>query len=123
MIPSAHATLSHNSDRACCARGTQHAVLLRVLGKTERNKTVSGSLPGAPKVNLTPFLRKIVPDTFSDNDRDRPHLKIAASLFVEFRAAPAKLSRLTAMLAALGMSPADASRVTVPPKRACVDFD
>lgn len=52
-------------------------------------------------------------------DRDRPYLEIAASLFVEFRAAPtkfhpAKLARLTAMLAALGMSPADASRVSVP---------
>jgi hypothetical protein len=52
-------------------------------------------------------------------DRDRPYLEIAASLFVEFRAAPAKfhpakLSRLTAMLAALGMSPTDASRVSAP---------
>lgn len=49
-------------------------------------------------------------------------LEVAASLFVQFREAPAefhpaKLARLEMMLAKLGMSPADASRVTVPKPR------
>ncbi len=52
-------------------------------------------------------------------DRDRIMVEIAASLLVEFRAAPAKLStarvqRLTSILGELGMSPASASRVSVP---------
>jgi hypothetical protein len=62
-------------------------------------------------------------------DRDRIWLEIAAQLFVEFRNGgaakmhPAKLSRLTAMLSSLGMSPADASRVTAAPVRVTDDFD
>ena len=61
-------------------------------------------------------------------DRDRVYLEIAASLFVEFRCAPAKfhpakLQRLTAMLSNLGMSPADASRVSAVKPRVPGDFD
>ena len=61
-------------------------------------------------------------------DRDRVYLEVAAYLFVEFRSAPAKfhpakLARLTAMLANLGMSPADASRVSVVKQRERGDFD
>ncbi|MBQ4854423.1 hypothetical protein IMW82_07040 [Rhodanobacter sp. B2A1Ga4] len=53
-------------------------------------------------------------------DRDRVWVEVASSLFVQFRADPAnmhpaKLSRLTAMLSSLGMSPADASRVVAKP--------
>lgn len=53
-------------------------------------------------------------------DRDRIWLEVAASLFVQFRAAPAefhpaKLARLASMLSALGLSPSDASRVTAAP--------
>lgn len=64
------------------------------------------------------YIAKCCPDGVL-TDRDRPYLEIAASLFVQFRADPvkfhpAKLARLTAMLASLGMSPADASRVSVP---------
>lgn len=61
-------------------------------------------------------------------DRDRVWVEVAASLFVQFRSDPAgmhpaKLSRLTAMLAALGMSPADASRVTAKPPKERNVFD
>jgi hypothetical protein len=61
-------------------------------------------------------------------DRDRIWLEIAAQLFVEFRNEgakmhPAKLSRLTAMLSSLGMSPADASRVNAPPVRPTDDWN
>lgn len=61
-------------------------------------------------------------------DRDRPWVEIAAHLLVQFRADPAamhpaKLSRLTAMLASLGMSPADASRVAAAPVRKRNEFD
>lgn len=56
-------------------------------------------------------------------DRDRVWVEMAASLFVQFRndpagMHPAKLSRLTAMLSSLGMSPADASRVRANPTNA-----
>jgi len=50
-------------------------------------------------------------------------------LFVEFRNEgaskmyPAKLSRLTSMLASLGMSPADASRVSAAKLTVRDDFD
>lgn len=52
-------------------------------------------------------------------DRDRLIVEIAASLLVQFRDDPAKmptarLQRLTSILGELGMSPASASRVTVP---------
>lgn len=62
-------------------------------------------------------------------DRDRVWLEVAAHLLVQFRADPAnmhpaKLSRLTACLSALGLSPADASRVVVAPaKPERSDFD
>lgn len=62
-------------------------------------------------------------------DRDRVWLEVAAHLLVQFRADPAnmhpaKLSRLTACLSALGLSPADASRVVVAPaKPQHNDFD
>ena len=62
-------------------------------------------------------------------DRDRVWLELAAALFVEYRnhgiaeMHPAKLSRLTSMLASLGMSPADASRVHANPKPVRGDFD
>ena len=61
-------------------------------------------------------------------DRDRVYLEVCASLFVEFRSAPAKfhpakLARLTAMLSNLGMSPADASRVSVAKTPGRGDFD
>jgi hypothetical protein len=61
-------------------------------------------------------------------DRDRIYLGIAASLFVEFRSAPAKmhpakLARLTAMLSNLGMPPADASRVSAAQLPVRGDFD
>lgn len=61
-------------------------------------------------------------------DRDRIHVEIVASLLVQFRADPvnfhpAKLGRLSAMLSQLGMSPADASRVSATPKRTRGDFD
>lgn len=61
--------------------------------------------------------------------RDRVWLEVAAHLLVQFRANPAemhpaKLSRLTACLSALGLSPADASRVSAaPPKPERGDFD
>lgn len=61
-------------------------------------------------------------------DRDRIYLEVAASLFVQFRASPAdfhpaKLARLEMMLAKLGMSPADASRVSVARVPVRNDFD
>lgn len=62
-------------------------------------------------------------------DRDRVWLEIAAHLLVQFRANPAdmhpaKLSRLTACLSALGLSPADASKVAAAPaKPERGDFD
>lgn len=51
------------------------------------------------------------------DDRDRIWVEVAAHLLVQFRADPAamppqKLARLTSCLSALGLSPADASRVT-----------
>lgn len=54
--------------------------------------------------------------------RDRAYLEVAAFLFVQFREAPAefhpaKLARLQMMLTKLGMSPVDASRVTMPKPR------
>jgi hypothetical protein len=53
---------------------------------------------------------------------------IAASLFVQFRAAPAdfpaaKFARLQCLLADLGMTPAAASRVTAAPPPTRNDFD
>jgi len=61
-------------------------------------------------------------------DRDRIYLEIAATLFAEFRAAPAKfhpakLARLEMMLSKLGMSPADASRVSASTPFTPGDFD
>ena len=62
-------------------------------------------------------------------DRDRVWLEVAAHLLVQFRADPAnmhpaKLGRLTSCLSALGLSPADASRVaTAPRKPDNSDFD
>lgn len=61
-------------------------------------------------------------------DRDRLAVEIAASLFVQFRAAPAdfpavKLARLQCLLADLGMTPAAASRVVAAPKPQRNDFD
>jgi hypothetical protein len=62
-------------------------------------------------------------------DRDRVWLEVAAHLLVQFRADPAnmhpaKLSRLTSCLSALGLSPADASRVVAaPPAKARNPFD
>lgn len=61
-------------------------------------------------------------------NRDRVYLEVAASLFAQFRAGPAdfhpaKLARLEMMLAKLGMSPADASRVSCAPAPECIDFD
>jgi hypothetical protein len=63
------------------------------------------------------YLVKCAPRDVLRDDRDRLWVEVAAHLLVQFRADPAamhsaKLSRLVAMLAALGMSPADASRVT-----------
>ena len=53
-------------------------------------------------------------------------VEIAASLLVQFREEPAKmptarLQRLTSILGDLGMSPASASRVTVPAPQ--IDLD
>lgn len=61
-------------------------------------------------------------------DRDRVWVEVAASLYVQFRndpagMHPAKLSRLTAMLSSLGMSPADASRVVAKPPKERNPFD
>lgn len=61
-------------------------------------------------------------------DRDRLAVEIAASLFVQFRAAPAdfpsaKFARLQCLLADLGMTPAAASRVTAAPPPTRNDFE
>lgn len=61
--------------------------------------------------------------------RDRVYLEVAAQLYVQLRnegAAemhPARLARLEMMLAKLGLSPADASRVTAAPPPQRGDFD
>jgi len=58
----------------------------------------------------------------SARDRDRVWLEVAAHPLAQLRADPAnmhpaKLSRLTACLSALGLSPADASRVAAAPRK------
>ena len=74
------------------------------------------------------YLVKCAPDGVLA-DRDRVWLEVAAHLLVQFRADPAnmhpaKLGRLTSCLSALGLSPADASRVaTAPRKPDNSDFD
>lgn len=75
------------------------------------------------------YIVKCAPRDVLRDDRDRLWIEVAAHLLVQFRAEPAamhpaKLSRLVAMLAALGMSPADASRVAAaPPAKARNPFD
>ena len=73
------------------------------------------------------YLVKCAPDGVLA-DRDRVWLEVAAHLLVQFRADPAnmhpaKLSRLTSCLSALGMSPADSSRVTAARSLNSGDFD
>jgi hypothetical protein len=60
-------------------------------------------------------------------DRDRLWVEVTAALFSQFRndpagMHPAKLLRLTAMLAGPGMSPANASRVVAKPAKTPNDF-
>ena len=89
-----------------------------------------GSAPRQTEITFAQawkYIAKCCPDGVLA-DRDRVYLEIAASLFVEFRGAPAKfhpakLARLTAMLSNLGMSPADASRVSVARTPIRGDFD
>jgi hypothetical protein len=74
------------------------------------------------------YILKCAPEGVLRDDRDRLWVEVVAHLLVEFRADPAKfhpakLQRLTSMLAALGMSPADASRVAAPPKAKRNEFD
>jgi hypothetical protein len=74
------------------------------------------------------YIVKCAPRNILADDRDRLWIEVAAHLLVQFRADPAamhpaKLSRLTAMLASLGMSPADASRVAAAPVKARNEFD
>jgi len=74
------------------------------------------------------YLVKCAPRDVLRDDRDRLWVEVAAHLLVQFRADPvamhpAKLSRLTMMLASLGMSPADASRVAAAPMKARNEFD
>lgn len=114
--------------------------ILSLVGSFEHNPKrrrvdppAHGPIGSAPKQEQLTFgqawkyIVKCCPDGVLA-DRDRMYLEVAASLFVEFRSAPArfhpaKLARLTAMLSNLGMSPADASRVSVSPKSlGCDDF-
>lgn len=61
--------------------------------------------------------------------RDRVYLELAAELFVVFKTEgaakmnPARLARLEMMLAKLGLSPSDASRVSAVPPPQRGDFD
>ncbi|MBT2145283.1 MULTISPECIES: hypothetical protein [unclassified Rhodanobacter] len=96
--------------------------------------TATGPIGAPPKQSALTFeqawryLVKCAPDGVLA-DRDRVWLEVAAHLLLQFRADPAnmhpaKLSRLTACLSALGLSPADASRVVVAPaKPEHSDFD
>jgi len=96
--------------------------------------TVSGPIGSPPKQTPLDFpaawrnLVKCAPAGILA-ERDRVWLEVAAHLLVQFRANPAemhpaKLSRLTACLSALGLSPAYASRVSfAPPTPERGDFD
>jgi hypothetical protein len=73
------------------------------------------------------YLVKCAPDGVLA-DRDRAWLEVAAHLLVQFRADPAnfhpaRLARLTSCLSALGLSPADASRVRAAPVKARNTFE
>lgn len=115
--------------------------LLQLVGAFDKNPQRARVDPVSAPLKLAPPRPK--PITFAQAwnliakscpegvlaERDRIWLELAAALFVEYRnhgiaeLHPAKLSRLTSMLASLGMSPADASRVSAakPPVRD--DFD
>ncbi|WP_426689993.1 hypothetical protein [Rhodanobacter ginsengiterrae] len=101
--------------------------------RTRTDPTPRGPIGSAPKQAPITFRKawdlivKACPEGVLA-DRDRLAVEIAASLFQQFRAAPAefpavKLARLQSLLADLGMTPAAASRVTAAPKPQRNDFD
>lgn len=84
-----------------------------------------GPIGNAPKTGPITFKKawNLIVSSVPDGvlaDRDRVAVEIAAHLYVQFRSDPinmhpAKLQRLTSLLAQLGLTPADASRVVARP--------